>query len=75
MKLNFDELRILKFGLEAANSEISRRISVIDPRFFSRTEEIDKSAEENLLEEIKLLQERINKDGMRKFKEIGGTYE
>ena len=33
MKLNFDEIRTLKFALEAANSEISNRISAIDPHF------------------------------------------
>ena len=71
MKLSDQELITLKFALSMANEELSNIIATGDPEFWENlgVGNIDReqTSEKNFLNEVKLLQKRVNKTINRKL--------
>lgn len=70
MKLSDQELLTLKFALSMANEELSNIIAAGDPKFMCDVMASiarDQTSEKNFLNEVKVLQKRVDKTINRKL--------
>ena len=71
MKLSDQELLTLKFALSMANEELSNIIATGDPEFWENLGvgniSKDQTSEKNFLNEVKILQKRVDKTINRKL--------